>query len=414
MDFDTLLRKAVEKGASDLHLKANKPPIVRINGNLYSLLLSDDRHQKPPLLPADQLNAFAQHVLSPQQHARFLQGREVDCGYPLPEGGRFRINICLQEGLPRFVCRYIAEHIRTLEELGLPAILSQLAATPRGLILVTGAAGSGKSTTLAALIDSISRNRSCHVLTIEDPIEFSFKDRRSLVTQREVGRDSESFAMALKYALRQDPDVILVGEMRDEETIQMALQAAETGHLVLSTLHTVDAAETVNRILGAVSNGQGQLRQQLVSVLVAIISQRLLAQRDGKVRVPATEVLVANARVREILADPHRLPELRQVIEESENAGMHSFDQSLLRLVFEGVISRHEARLHCSNAQDFELRLKGVMPGDLAERALPPLPHQAADTNTQAAPSSAKIEIESLTLQQGTPKEKHSGKPGGA
>ncbi len=303
--------------------------------------------------------------MNPTQLARYEAGEEVDLGYELSGAGRFRINVCQQRSNPRMVCRHIPDLIRSMKELMLPPMVeSKIATAQRGLILVTGATGSGKSTTLASLIDFIARTRSCHILTIEDPIEFVFRDRKSVVTQREVALDTRSFAHALKYALRQDPDVILVGEMRDEETVMMALNAAETGHLVLSTLHTVDATETINRVLGMVTEGMQQaVRSQLASVLIGIVSQRLVKKGDGKSRVPACEVLLNNVRVKEMISDPARTQELARVIEESNSFGMQSFDQSLMWLFEKKHITKEEALTHCTNVRDFQLRLSGIVGG---------------------------------------------------
>ena len=234
----------------------------------------------------------------------------------------------------------------------------------RGLVLITGTTGSGKSTTLAAMIDYIARNRSCHIITIEDPIEFSFKDRKSIITQREVGLDTEGFTKAVKYALRQDPDVIFIGEMRDEETMRMALSAAETGHLVLSTLHTLDATETVNRILSSVgSQSQEQMRHQLAATLNGVVSQRLIRKKDGGGRIPAVEILVSNIRVKDMILDSSQTQDLPRAMEQGKHIGMQTFDQSLMDLYQKGLISEEEALHHCSNIQDFQLRLQGVVPG---------------------------------------------------
>lgn len=304
--------------------------------------------------------------MNEKQITRYEDGSEVDLGYPLAEGGRFRINICQGQSEPRMICRHIPEEIPSLKSLNLPPILEKIALSPRGLVLVTGATGSGKSTTLAGMIDLISRSRSCHIVTIEDPIEFSFKDRKSIVTQREVGQDTSGFQQALKYSLRQDPDVILVGEMRDEETMLMAITAAATGHLVLTTLHTIDAKETINRILSTISNPamQQQVRLQLATQLVAIISQRLLVTKDGKGRVAAMEILLHNHRVQELLSDPKKTYSLKDVMEQSRSIGMQSFDQSLMDLYKQGRITKEEAIANCSNPRDFQLRLQGIMPGE--------------------------------------------------
>ena len=306
--------------------------------------------------------------MNSRQLEKYENGEEVDLGFEITGAGRFRINICQQRSNPRLVCRYIPDTIRTIEELNLPSAVLELTTGQRGLILVTGATGSGKSTTLAAMIDQIARTRSCHIVTIEDPIEFIFKDRKSIVTQREVGLDTRNFALALKYALRQDPDVILVGEMRDEETVLMAMAAAETGHLVLSTLHTNDASETVNRILGVVSGPmQNQARAQLSSVLSGVISQRLLRRKDGKGRIAAVEVLLTNQRVKDMIADPLRTNDLPKAIEESQSFGMQSFDQALMRLVSQDLITKEEALNNCTNIRDFQLRLGGIVAGEWRE-----------------------------------------------
>lgn len=340
---------------------------MRVNGQLY--YLGDENTQNVARLSQTQLQQFARALMNPRQTEKYENGEEVDLGYEIPGGGRFRINICQQRSNARLVCRYIPDHIRTISELTLPEVVEQLCSAQRGLILVTGATGSGKSTTLAAIIDHIARTRSCHIVTIEDPIEFILKDRRSIITQREVGLDTKNFAQALKYALRQDPDVILVGEMRDEETIHMALAAAETGHLVLSTLHTVNATETINRILGVMSPGnQLQARAQLASVLIGVLSQRLIRRKDGKGRIAAVEVMVSNVRVKEMIIDPDRTVDLPRVIEESSSAGMQSFDQSLMHLFQNDLITEEEALLNCTNLQDFQLRLDGVVGGDWREK----------------------------------------------
>jgi len=362
-ELDLLLRKASEKKASDVHLKAGLPPVVRVNGNLY--YLGDQSPESIERLTHAQMSKWANALMNPRQKEKYDAGEEVDLGYELQGAGRFRINICQQRGRPRLVCRLISDHIHTIDELQLPKSIKELAGAKRGLILVTGATGSGKSTTLAAIIDYIARSRSCHIVTIEDPIEFVFKDRKSVITQREVGLDTKTFSSALKYALRQDPDVILVGEMRDEETIMMALNAAETGHLVLSTLHTVDATETINRILGSVNPGiQAAVRMQLAAVMVGVASQRLVRKADGKGRVAAMELLIANQRVRDGILDPLRTADLKRVIEESANSGMQTFDQSLMELFSKQLINKEEALNNCTNRRDFQMRLEGVVSGD--------------------------------------------------
>lgn len=338
------------------------PPIVRVNGHLY--FLKEDEQAESPRLSAVDLTEMIFALMGPRQQEKYNNGLEVDIGYEIKGSGRYRLNICQQRSTPRIVCRHIPDKIPNFHELCLPPAVEKLSLSHRGLILVTGTTGSGKSTTLAAMVDNIARTRSCHVVTIEDPIEFIFKDRKSIITQREVNLDTQSFKHALKYSLRQDPDVILLGEMRDEETILMALMAAETGHLVLSTLHTLDATETINRIIGAIPEGlQAQTRLQLASVLVGVISQRLLKRADGRGRIAAIEILICNRRAQEIIADPKRTKDLKEVISESRTSGMQSFDQSLMQLFQQKLITREEALANCTNPKDFQLVLEGVIGG---------------------------------------------------
>jgi twitching motility protein PilT len=286
----------------------------------------------------------------------------VDLAYSIAGLGRFRVNTFMQRGTIGIVFRVIPFGVKTIEQLVLPKVVERIAMEPRGLVLVTGTTGSGKSTTLAAMIDYINTNRTCHIITIEDPIEFLIRDKRSIVNQREIGVDTNSFATALRAALRQDPDVILVGEMRDFETIETALTAAETGHLVMSTLHTIDAAETITRIVSVFPpHQQPQIRLQLASIMKGVISQRLVPRADGKGRVPAVEVLVASARIRECIADPEMTKELNDAIAKGFTTyGMQSFDQSLMQHIKAGRVSYEEALLNVSNPDDFALRFKGI------------------------------------------------------
>jgi len=355
MELNEILQIALRGGASDIHLKAGLPPMFRLDGALVPL--KDARRLAP-----EEIGKMALGIMNDYQKEKYKQTNEVDLAYGVPGLGRFRVNVFQQRGTIGIVLRVIPFKIQTIEQLMLPKVLEKIAAEQRGLILVTGTTGSGKSTTLAAMIDHINANETSHIMTIEDPIEFLIRDKRSIVNQREVGVDTISFGQALKSALRQDPDVILVGEMRDLETIETALTAAETGHLVMSTLHTLDATETVNRIISAFPPyQQKQVRLQLGSVLRAVISQRLVPRADGKGRVPAVEVLLSTARVRELVEDKDRTKEIPEAIAQGHvSYGMQTFDQSLMFLLKSGVISYEEALRQASNPDDFALRVSGV------------------------------------------------------
>ncbi len=357
VELNELLMDAMNRRASDVHLKVGQPPIFRIDGELVSL------DQYPPL-KASEVAKIAYQIMSERQREHFLKHREIDMGYGVMGLGRFRVNIFQQRGTIAIAFRIVPFEIKGFEELNLPVEpLERLSMEQRGLILVTGTTGSGKSTTLAAMIDYINRHRRCHVITIEDPIEFLHRDHLSIISQREIGSDTESFAQALKMALRQDPDVILVGEMRDFETIDTALLAAETGHLVLSTLHTLDAKETINRIVAVYPPyQQKQIRLQLASVLKGVISQRLLPKADGVGRVPAVELLISTARIRECIIDKDRTHEIPIAIAEGHvTYGTQTFDQSLMSLLQRGLITYEEALRHCTNPDDFALRVKGIL-----------------------------------------------------
>jgi len=355
MDLGQLLKVAVERKASDLHLKVGTPPVLRIDDRLLAL-------PDQPRLTQDAIQAIISALLNPKQMERFKERNEIDLAYSVPSLGRFRVNVFLQRGMVGVVLRVIPIRIQTIPELNLPVVLEKLALEPRGMILVTGTTGSGKSSTLAAMIDQINANRSGHVLTIEDPIEFLHRDKRCLVNQREVGADTASFSEALRSALRQDPDVILVGEMRDYETISTALVAAETGHLVLSTLHTLDATETINRIISVFPPfQQKQIRLQLAAVLKGVVSQRLIPRADGKGRVPAVEICIATGTVRECIIDPDKTRTLTDVIAAGVSQyGMQTFDQSLMGLYRKGLITYEEALHWCSNPDDFVLKVRGI------------------------------------------------------
>lgn len=355
MEINDLLKIAVTQNASDLHIKVGSPPILRIAGELTPLL-SEKR------ITQEDAMKIAFTILSPGQREVFKKKNEIDVAYSVPGLGRFRCNVFLQRGTIGIVFRIIPIRIPSFEELNLPEVLKKIATEERGLVLVTGTTGSGKSTTLAAMIDYINSNRTCNIVTIEDPIEYLHRDKKSIVNQREIGSDTESFGKALRSALRQDPDVILVGEMRDFETIQTALVAAETGHLVFSTLHTIDASETVNRIIAVFPPYQHkQVRIQLASVIKGIISMRLLPRADGKGRVPAVEVLVATATVRDCIMDPDKTKLIPDVIAQGKiHYGMQTFDQSLFDLYKSGLVTYEEAMRRATNPDDFALRVKGV------------------------------------------------------
>ncbi len=355
MELNDILKIALKGGASDIHLKSGLPPMFRVDGALVPLKNGER------LMP-EQVTGMATNIMNPVQKQRFEETREVDLAYGIPGLGRFRVNVFQQRGSVGIVFRVIPFGVKSIENLHLPKVIERIAMEQRGLVLVTGTTGSGKSTSLAAMIEYINANRTCHIMTIEDPIEFLIRDRRSIVNQREIGVDTQSFSMALRAALRQDPDVILVGEMRDFETIETALTAAETGHLVMSTLHTLDATETINRIISVFPPyQQKQIRLQLASILKAVISQRLVPRADGKGRVPALEVLISTARVRECIGDKDRTKELHDAISKGFTTyGMQTFDQSLMGLVKSNLVTYEEALKHVSNPDDFALRFRGI------------------------------------------------------
>ncbi len=356
MELDDILKAGVKNAASDIHLKVGLPPILRINGKLVPI-------KAPQPLRMEDIQGMCNKILTTEeQKERFDKNHEVDCSYSVPGLGRFRINVFLQRSTVGVAIRVIPIGLLSFESLHLPKVIEKLALETRGLILCTGTTGSGKSTTLAAIVEYINHHRSCHVIMIEDPIEFLLRDRKSIINQREIGVDTSSFSGALKSALRQDPDVILVGEMRDFETIETAIMAAETGHLVLSTLHTLDAAETINRIIGVFPPYQHkQVRIQLSSVLKGVISQRLVPRADGAGRVPATEVLINTARVREYIEDKEKTRKIRDAIAQGYTSyGMQTFDQSLMALYRENLITLEESLRQASNPDDFALRVRGV------------------------------------------------------
>ncbi len=355
MDVKDLLRAACKTKASDLHLRSGSPPRIRVDGQLVPLT------QFPRITPAD-MEALSASVMNERQRRRFEELHEIDMAYGIPELGRFRLNVFRQRHTIAMALRVLPETVPRLAELHLPAVVERICEERRGLVLVTGTTGSGKSTTLAAMIDRINSTRPDHIVTIEDPIEFHHPDKRGFVNQREVDVDTTSFSAALRSALRQDPNVILVGEMRDLETIQTALIASETGHMVFSTLHTLDATETIQRIIAVFPVGQQEaVRKQLAITLKAVISQRLVRRADGVGRVPAAEVLISTEYIRDCITNPDKTRLIRDAIAAGTSQyGMQTFDQSLYCLYTEGLISLDEALLQCSNPDDFRLRISGI------------------------------------------------------
>jgi len=353
--IDDLLRAATQFGASDLHVKAGSQPYMRIGGELRPII------DAPRLTQEDTLD-MAFSMMSNRQKQRFKEMNEADIAYGVSGLGRFRANVFQQRGSVGMVLRVIPDKVRSLAELGLPPVIEKISDEQRGLILVTGTTGSGKSTTLAAMIDYMNATRGGHIITIEDPIEFLHRDKKSFVTQREVDVDTRSFAEALRGALRQDPDVILVGEMRDHETIETALTAAETGHLVLSTLHTLDATETIRRIVSSFEpHLQKSVRIQLAGILRAVVSQRLVRSAAGAGRVPAVEVMVSTALIRDYVINEEKTSQIRDAIAAGTSQyGMQTFDQSLFNLHESGLITMEEALRGASNPDEFRLRLSGI------------------------------------------------------
>src|SRR6056297_781662 len=355
MELNEILKVAIKGGASDIHLKSGLPPMFRVDGALVPLKNGER------VLP-DELQTIAFSMMNPVQRARFDEHREADLAYGIPGLGRFRVNVFQQRGTVGIVFRVIPFGVKTIDQLFLPKVIEKIAAEHRGLVLVTGTTGSGKSTTLAAMIEHINSQRTSHIMTIEDPIEFLVRDRRSIVNQREIGVDTHSFSAALRAALRQDPDVILVGEMRDFETIETALTAAETGHLVMSTLHTLDATETINRIISVFPPyQQKQVRLQLSTILKAVISQRLVPRADGKGRVPAVEVLISTGRTRELIDDKEKTRLLRDTIQQGfVSYGMQTFDQSLMALHKKKLITFDKAMRQTYPTDDYKQKISGI------------------------------------------------------
>jgi twitching motility protein PilT len=351
-DIDAALRYVVDHEGSDLHVKVDSPPMARVHGALQPIDGSEP-------LTEQETEAALEHILTDQGLLQeFATEGEADFSYELSGISRFRVNAFRQRGSVSIACRAIPFQVRTIDDLGLPEVIRKLAEEPRGIILLTGTTGSGKSTTLAAMIDHINSTRSRHVVTLEDPIEYLHRDKLSIINQREVGQDTESFARAMRRVLRQDPDVILIGEMRDEETVRTALAAAETGHLVLSTLHTLDASETINRIIDFFPpHLQQQARVMLAATLRGAVSQRLVPRLGGDGRVAVSEVMVVTGRVQDLILNPQETGRITEVIAEGEYYGMQTFDQALLKHVVEGNIAEETAFEVASSAHDFKLML---------------------------------------------------------
>jgi len=360
--FKRAIAQMVQQGGSDLLLKVGRPPTVRVNGELASLEMA-------PVRP-EELKTLAEQIMTPRQIKEFSEKKEADFAIGVPGVGRFRTNIYQQRGTLAFAFRAIPYEVKAIHELNLPEVLETIALKPRGLVLVTGVTGSGKSTALAAMINHLNRHRRVNVITIEDPIEFLHRDQMSNISQREVGSDTMSFGMALRHVLRQDPDVILLGEIRDLETLDTALKAADTGHLVFSTLHTTDATQTINRVLSFYPPHQHQeIRMLLSTALAAIVSLRLVPRADGTGRVPAAEVLINTAAVSESLRDVQKALSIPDLIAEGQvSYQMQSFDQSLMHWYNTGVITYEGAMFYSTNPSEFALRASGIHSASSADR----------------------------------------------
>ena len=387
MNIRSVLEKMIAARASDLHLKAGTPPVVRVDGVLYTL--------DEPAPTSQELREVYQQMLNEEQRAHFTTHHEIDFAFGVSGLARFRANIFMQRGTPALALRHVPVEVPTIEDLGLPPAIRDLAFSPRGLILVTGRTGSGKSTTLAAMIDTINRTTTRNIITVEDPIEFLHRDRLSFIHQREVGLDTASFQDGLRYVLRQDPDIILVGEIRNLETMSTALMAADTGHLVMSTLHTTDVVQSIQRVISFYPPHQhDEIRQALASNLRAMVSQRLIPRRDGAGRIPAVEVMVTTPTVREYVLDPEKITLLHTLISEGVTQyGMQTFDQSVLALLREGLITEEEALRNCNNPNELLLKLKGFASTSdrtwQAVDAAQPESGASAPTVSGPAPSSA-------------------------
>jgi len=352
MDIKGLLKIMVGKDASDLHLKVGRPPALRIKRELIP--------QDLPNLSGEELKKMAELLMNEHQKEQFEKKREIDFAYCMPEGGRFRTNIFRQRGEIGIVMRRIREDIPSFEELGLPPVLNKIALSERGIVLVTGTSSSGKSTTLAAMIDYINSNKRRHIMTIEDPIEYLHKDKLSIINQREVGLDTESFKVALRHVIRQDPDIILIGEMRDEETFLAAMSASETGHLVFSTLHSTDATQVIDRILDFFPQTQHQqIRMQLAFNLKAVICQRLIPRTSRDGLIPAVEVLFVTPAVAKLIRE-NRLGKLVAAMQSGTEDGMQTFNMSLVKLINNKLITLEDALARATNPEGLKMNLKGI------------------------------------------------------
>ena len=354
LDLQKMFASLLEMGGSDIHLKVGIKPIFRINGELVDW--GDD------IIAMDEMNDIADGLMGKKEKETFAEQKEVDFGFGVKGVGRFRVNIYKQRGTVAVAIRAIPFDIKSIDELHLPEVLKKACSTPRGMIIVTGTVGSGKSTTIASMLEYINQTRRTNIITIEDPIEFLFRDKKSVIHQREVGSDTDSYQGSLRYLLRQDPDIIMIGEIRDPDSMYTAIRAANTGHLVFTTLHTTDAIQTISRILSFFPGDlQNEVRNLLAVTLTCIVSQRLIPTRDGKGRVPATEILINNETVKEAIIEPAKQADIRMSIEKGEVIyGMHNFDQSIYKLYEKGLISYEEAMRGASTPADFERRLKGL------------------------------------------------------
>jgi twitching motility protein PilT len=353
-NFKAAITEMVRQGGSDLHLKVGRPPTIRVAGELVQL-------QQQSLKP-EELKGLAEQIMTPRQVKEFAEHKEADFAIGVPGVGRFRTNVFQQRGTLAFVFRSIPYEIKGIRDLKLPPVLETIAAKPRGLVLVTGVTGSGKSTALAAMINHINLNRRCNIITIEDPIEFLHRDGLSNISQREVGTDTLSFETALRHVLRQDPDVVLIGEIRDKVTLDTAMKAADTGHLVFSTLHTTDTTQTINRVISFFPpHEHDAVRNLLSTALEAVVSLRLVPTKDGRARVPACEVLINTAAVKDNIRDAAKALNIPDLIKEGTvQYGMQSFDQSLMQWYHQGMISYEMALFFSTNPSEFALRASGI------------------------------------------------------